>query len=114
MAVNCVTIEKTVNGYIFQVNAPQNHNQPLGKSAKVYPNAGECKNAMKSFIAMVRTHTLQTEDGRFVKIENKGDNYYFRYYDENEQCIFERTIGYPSKANCEAGIKAVFNVVNHT
>ena len=114
MALNQVTIEKADGGYIFQANAPQNHNQPLGRSAMVYPSYADCSSAMKRFLSLVRTNNLQSADGKHVKIEKENDKYYFRYFDENGDCVFERGNGYFQKAGCVKGIKAVFRAVNNT
>lgn len=114
MALNQVTIEKVEGGYIFQANASQNHSQPLGKSAVVYPNFADCSSAMKRFVTLVRTNNLQSADGKHIKIEKENDKFYFRYFDENGCCIFERKSGYTQKVNCIKGIKAVFVAVNNT
>lgn len=114
MALNQVTIEKVEGGYVFQANAPQNHSQPLGKSAVVYPDFADCSSTMKRFIKLVRTNNLQSADGKHIKIEKENDKFYFRYYDETGCCLFERKNGYFQKANCCKGIKAVYRAVNNT
>lgn len=114
MAVNCVSIEKVKEGYIFQVNAPQNHNQPLGVSATCFSSYSECRQAKEAFESLVRKESLQAEDGRFVKIERRDKLYYFSYYDENGICVFVRKAGYNRKANCTKGIKAVFRVISQS
>lgn len=58
MAVNCVSIEKVEDGYIFQVNAPQNHNQPLGVSATCFSNQRECRDAKEAFESLVRKNSI--------------------------------------------------------
>lgn len=114
MALDQVTVEKVDGGYIFQVNAPQNHNQPLGKSAMVYSVFADCHSAMKRFLTLVRTNNLQAADGKYIKVEKENNQYYFRYFDESGNCVFERSKGYSQKANCLNGIKAVFKAVNNT
>lgn len=112
MAVNRVSIEKVEEGYIFQVNAPQNHNQPLGVSATCFSSQSECRDAKEAFESLVRRNSIQAEDGRFVRIEKREGKYYFNYYDENGKPILKREKGYYQKAGCQKGIRAIFRVIN--
>lgn len=114
MAVNCMSIEKTKEGYMFQVNAPQNHNQPLGISAVHFTDYAECKRAMEMFASLVRRNSMQVEDGKFVKIEKKDGKYYFNYYNDGGNLIFRREKGYCQKTGCKKGIYAVFKIVNRS
>ena len=109
-----VSIEKIEEGYVFSAYPTNNNQQPLGVSANVYQNIAQAREARKSFISLVRTHNLQKEDGRLVLIEEHNKKFFFKYLDENGTCVFQRTIGYEQRINCENGIMAVFEAVNNT
>lgn len=109
-----VSIEKKEDGYVFSAYPANNNQQALGVSANVYQNIAQAREARKSFISLVRTHNLQKEDGRLVLIEEHNKKFFFKYLDENGICIFQRTIGYEQRINCENGIRAVFEAVNNT
>ena len=118
-----IRIKKCNDGYKFFVFPAKFYcDQPIGQSVKAYQTLNECKQELENFKTLVLRNGLCTEDGKYVKIERKKikpsyskspeNFYYFMYYDENGQGIFERKAGYSRRENCKKGINAVFNAIN--